>query len=451
MISVRTALVAGETIDEARTQIRLAWPIALAQFGMVALSLVDTAFVGRVSRVELASVALGRSLSFVISSIGFGVASAIDPLAAQALGAGEPDRAWCALTRTVRAVTLLSVPAVAVTVGATWLLSWAGVSAEVVVRTRTFLVAQIPNQIALTVFFAAKSFLQARGETRPALVGSALANVLNVLVCAAIVRGDDSLHALGLPGLGLPRLGAVGAAIASDVAALVLMGVALFAARPFRVPFVGDEVSTTEVFRLGIPIGLQFAAEIGVFSLAALLAARFGDVALSAHQIALGLASFTFMGALGVSGATAVRVGLAIGARQSPRRPGFVGMGLGSGAMIVGALAFAAIPGTVVRIFTDDSLVVRVAVPLVRVAAAFQMFDGLQVVAAGALRGAGDVRLPFVATVVAHWCVGLPVAIVFAFAGHLGVVGLWLGLTVGLVAVAIALAVRFAILSRGYG
>jgi multidrug resistance protein, MATE family len=440
---------AGSAVAEARIQIGLAWPIALAQFGMVALGLVDTAFVGRVSRVELASVALGRSLSFALSSIGFGVASANDPLVAQALGAGQPGRAWSALTRTVRVVVFLSGPAVAVTVGVTWLLPWAGVSSEVVLRTRAFLVAQIPNQIALSVFFAAKSFLQAHGVTRPALVGSLVANAVNVVVCASIVRGDDSLRALGLPGVGLPRLGAVGAAVASDVAAILLMGIVLVAARRFRVPVTSDPVSTTAVLRLGIPIGLQFAAEIGVFSLAALLAGRLGDVALSGHQIALGLASFTFMGALGVSGATAVRVGHAVGAGKSPRRTGLVGMALGSGAMIVGAVAFAAIPGTLVRIFTDDGTIVEVAVPLLRVAAAFQLFDGLQVVAAGALRGAGDVRLPFVANVISHWCIGLPVAVVLAFVCHMGALGLWLGLTVGLVTAATALATRFAVLSRG--
>ena len=439
----------SEIINEARAQIRLAWPIALAQFGMIALSLVDTAFVGRISRVELASVALGRSLSFALSSVGFGVASAIEPLAAQALGAGERDRAWCALTRTLRAVVLLSVPSVAMTIGVTWLLPWAGVSPEVVVRTRTFLVAQIPNQIALAIFFALKSFLQAHGATRPALLGAALANVMNFVVCAAIVGGDDSLRALGLPPIGLPRLGAVGAAIASDVAAVLLMGVVVSAALAFRAPVKGAKVTTAAVLRLGIPIGLQFAAEIGVFAVAALLAGRLGDAALAAHQIALGLASFTFMGALGVSGATAVRVGRAVGAGKSPRCPGLVGMALGAGAMIVGAVAFAAIPTGLVHIFTHDSVVVQIAVPLLRVAAAFQLFDGLQVVSAGALRGAGDVRLPFVASAVSYWCIGLPAAVFLAFTCKLGALGLWLGLTAGLVTVAAALATRFATLSRG--
>lgn len=443
-------------IEEARIQLRLALPIALAQFGMIALSLVDTAFVGRVSRVDLAAVSLGRSLVFALSSLCLGAASAIEPLASQALGAGRPGRAWSAMRQTVRTVIVLSVPSIVMTLAATWSLPFAGVSETVVERTRAFLVAQMPNQVALMVFFAGKSFLQAHGFTRPAVLGAALANVVNVLVCAAIVGGDDSLRALGLTPIGLPRMGAVGAAIASDVASLLMMATVLLAAR--RVPGSSgrgagprsddDEVSAAAVLRLGIPIGLQFAAEIGVFTLAAVLAGRLGDVALSAHQIALGLASFTFMGALGVSGATAVRVGYAVGARRSPRRSGFVGIGLGLAAMVAGAIAFATIPGTLIRLFTLDSLVVATAVPLLRVAAAFQLFDGIQVVAAGALRGAGDVRLPFVANVVSHWCVGFPIAILLGFFFHRGALGLWLGLTAGLVTVALTLAGRFAVVSR---
>jgi multidrug resistance protein, MATE family len=449
-------------LEEARIQLRLAAPIALAQFGMIALSLVDTAFVGRVSRVDLAAVSLGRSLAFALSSLCLGAASAIEPLAAQAIGAGKPGRAWSAFRSTLRAVVLLSAPSIVITLAATGLLPLAGVSAAVVERTRTFLVAQVPNQAAIMVFFAGKAFLQAHGITRPALVGAAVANVVNVLLCAAIVGGDESLRALGLPPVGLPRLGAVGAAIASDVASLLMAAIVLLAARrtprslasaamagrPPSTEPADDEVSVPAVLRLGIPIGLQFAAEIGVFTLAAVLAGRLGDVALSAHQIALGLASFTFMGAWGVSGATAVRVGYAVGARTSPRRPGFVGIALGLGAMVAGAVAFATIPGMLVRMFTLDSLVIATAVPLLRVAAAFQLFDGVQVVAAGALRGAGDVRLPFIANVVSHWCVGFPIALVLGFVLHRGALGLWLGLTAGLVTVAITLAGRFAVLSR---
>jgi MATE family multidrug resistance protein len=155
------------------------------------------------------------------------------------------------------------------------------------------------------------------------------------------------------------------------------------------------------------------------------------------------------MAALGVSGATAIRVGYAVGAGVSPRRVGMLGILLGAAAMSVGVAAFTGAPEAIVSLFTRDEHVASIGVGLLRIAAVFQLFDGVQSVAAGALRGAGDVRVPFVANVVAHWLVGLPLSLVLAFVLHGGAEGLWWGLTAGLVVVAVALSVRFAHLSRG--
>ena len=202
------------------------------------------------------------------------------------------------------------------------------------------------------------------------------------------------------------------------------------------------------VYQLGMPVGLQLLAEMGIFSLVALLSGALGPEVASAHQVALGLASFTFMGAVGVSGATAVRVGHAIGAGSSPRRAGLLGIALGAAIMTVGAVAFTAVPHALVSAFTKDERVIAIGVDLLRIAALFQLFDGVQAVAAGALRGAGDVRFPFVANVVAHWLVGFPVALTLGFALHLGARGLWWGLTSGLVVASTALALRFSAISR---
>src|SRR5580693_6864846 len=176
---------------------------------------------------------------------------------------------------------------------------------------------------------------------------------------------------------------------------------------------------------------------MGIFSLVALLAGTLGAEVASAHQVAIGMAAFTFMGALGVSGATAVRVGHAVGAGRSARAAGFLGIALGAGVMMVGVVAFLAVPRLLVSAFTNDARVIAIGVDLVRIAALFQLFDGVQAVAAGALRGAGDVRFPFVANVVAHWLVGFPIALVLGFALHGGAQGLWWGLTAGLVAISI--------------
>ena len=197
------------------------------------------------------------------------------------------------------------------------------------------------------------------------------------------------------------------------------------------------------VLGLSLPIGLQLLAEIGVFSVVALLAGRLGEVSVSAHQVAIGLASFTFMGALGVSSATSVRVGHAVGEGRSPRRVGLLGVGAGSAWMFLSGAAFALFPAPLVRIFTEDARIIELGTRLMYVAALFQVFDGVQAVAAGALRGAGDVRYPFAVNLGAHWLVGFPLAIVLGFYAHLGALGLWWGLLAGLVVVSVLLLARF--------
>jgi MATE family multidrug resistance protein len=251
-----------------------------------------------------------------------------------------------------------------------------------------------------------------------------------------------------LPPLGLPALGALGGGIAFSIACFVLLAFVGVASLKYRSKEQAPPVPLARVYRLGLPVGLQMFAEIGVFSLVALLSGALGPEVASAHHIAIGMAAFTFMGAVGVAGATSVRVGYAIGAGRSPRRAGTLGIALGAVGMTLGAVAFMTVPHMLVRAFTTDERVVAVGVDLLRIAALFQIFDGVQAVAAGALRGAGDMRYPFVANVVAHWLVGFPAAMVLGFALHGGARGLWWGLTAGLVFVSVLLAARFAVITR---
>src|SRR5688500_17171578 len=181
-----------------------------------------------------------------------------------------------------------------------------------------------------------------------------------------------------------------------------------------------------------MPVGLQVLAEIGVFSFVSVIAGRLGKVPVSAHQIAIGLASFTFMGALGIGGATAVRVGHAVGEGRSTRVSGLVGIALGAIFMSACAVMFLVVRRPLVGIFTEDPATAELAASLLGVAAAFQLFDGVQAVAAGALRGAGDVRFPFAINVAAHWLVGLPLSLYLAFWLGWGARGLWWGLMAGL-------------------
>ncbi len=449
------------TRGELETITRLAMPIAVAQFGLTLLGLVDVAVLGHVSAAELGGASIGRSIGFAGLGLGIGAGAALEPLAAQAIGANEPDVAWRAYVATAYACAAIWVPCSVLTIASTWLLVPMGVDVELVMPCRAFLVAQTPGLLLFALFLASKTFLQAHKRTWPALIASVAANVVNLVVCNALVRGEIPLGRFGRIALGLPSLGAFGAGLASTLSSVVLMSIVWLVILPMRPrPSASGppssrsdiaRVSVSRVLRLGTPIGFQLLAEIGVFSVVAVLAGRLGKVAISAHQIAIGLASFMFMGVLGISGATAVRVGHAVGEGHSPRRAGLLGIAMGAAFMACSGGVFLIFPRPLMALFTDDPAITELGVRLLGIAAAFQLFDGIQGVAAGALRGAGDVRFALVSNVVAHWLIGFPLALFLGFTLQLGAFGLWWGLLAGLVIVSGLLLWRFLKISKGGG
>lgn len=427
----------------------LSWPIMLAQLGTILMSLVDTAILGRVSVEDFAGASIGRAIAFAAATMTMGIATALEPLASQALGANEPGRAWSAFMATIRATLASFVPSFALAMAVTLVLRPLGVEATVIARARAFLLGQAPQMAFLGVFLAAKVFLQAHRITWPAMVGAVAANLVNVVVCTLLVRGDTALVSVGMRAIGMPAMGAFGGGIALSISTLVLMLSVLVPAFRLRPKESSAPVPAAVVWRLGAPVGLHMLAEYGIFTTVALMAAKLGARVASAHQIAIAVASFMYMGALGVGGATAVRVGLAVGGGRNARRPGLLGLLVGSAFMCIGIVLFAALPQELTDLFTDDPEVIALGATLLRVAAIFQLFDGVQVVVGGALRGAGDVRFPFVINVIAYWLIGLPAALLLCFTFHYGAVGLWVGLTIGLVADAVLLTSRFIVLTRG--
>lgn len=443
-------------LEEIRETLRLAVPIAFAQVAMMTMGLVDAAMVGRVSAVDLSAVSIGNALFFMMVCTPMGVTLAVEPLASQAVGAGDLQRAWNSVRAGVVACMLLALPTMLVTGLSTLGLEPLGVDASVLHAAQRYVLVRLPGIPLWLLFMAAKAYLEARGITRPMLVGGWVANVVNFFVVGALVFGDRALVRVGLRPMGLPSLGSFGAGIGTTISTAVLAGIALAAAwqaRPKGVKLLerGALAETTKkLLRVGVPIGLQLVTEAAVFTVVTMLAGRFGPGISSAHQIAIGLASYTFMGVLGISSATAVRVGRAIGAgdERGPRRAWLVGEGLVILYMGGCGLAFLAIPRALAEVFTDDPVVVETAVRLIRVAAAFQIFDGVQGVAGGALRGAADTRFASWANVACHWCLGLPLALLFGFGRGFGAVGLWWGMLVGLAAAALTLSARFWALSR---
>jgi MATE family multidrug resistance protein len=434
---------------EARTLLALAWPISVAQLALMLLNLVDTAVVGRHSVDALAGASLGRNIAWPAQSLALGLAIVPETLASQALGAKRPGEAWSSYVAAIRFSLFMAPLSIAITFALVQLLGAIGIEDAVVREARAFVWGFIPSQVAFGVFSASRAFLQAHGAVRHALYAAIAGNVVNAVACVCLVLGDPGLVALHLPPMGFVPRGAFGAGLASSIGSVFLASWLAVVAYQHRAPVPANErVGLALIAKLGLPLGFQLLAEMGAISLASVLAGRFGAQATAANQICLGLASFTFMGALGVSGGTAVRVGHAVGEGSDARLRGRVGIVVGSSLMLFGSVLFATAPLMLARLFTNDDAVLELSVSLLRIAALFQFFDGMQVVSAGALRGIGDVRFPLVANLFAHWVVGLPSAWVFAHYMHLGVRGLWFGLSLGLFTAALLLALRFEVLSK---
>ncbi len=308
--------------------------------------------------------------------------------------------------------------------------------------TARYTLARAPSVIPFLVGTAARGYLQARGDTRPILIGSVLAVLLNVPVGRALVLGSDLL--------GFEGLGVAGAGWASTIAAVVMTVVMLLGVGRPRGARRLAWGTIRRASRIGFPLSGQLFAEVGMFSLVTFLVGYFGPEALTGHHIALTLSSLTFQVTLAIGAAASVRVGRSVGQGDVPgtRRAGFTALGLGLVFMAVGSGVFWAFPRPLAELLADDAGAVKAAVGMIAVAAAFQIVDGVQAVAAGVLRGAGDTTPVFLANVLGHYLLGLPIGLALTYALGMGPVGLWWGLSAGLSVVAVALVWRFHRLSR---
>lgn len=440
-------------LDEFRALVRLALPLAGANFGQMLLGAVDTAVVGRLGAVELGAAGLGNSLFFCVSILGMGVMMGLDPLVSQAHGAQEHAQARRTLWQGVWLALIGTIPLGIGILALSTQLERLGIDSQAANLTRDYLGARLWGLLPFLLFAALRSYLQSVGRATPMFYAALIANLINLPVSWLLVFGDAGLTRLGLPALGVPELGVAGAGYTSAFCTLLQLLVLILAVRGVSVPDTSaserfrrpERVLMKRALRLGLPIGFTLLAEVGIFSLTNVAMGNLGQTALAAHQVAITLASATFMIPLGIGAAASVRVGQAVGARDDAgvRRAGLCALAAGVGFMSLGALAFWTLPGPLSRIITDQDEVVRAAVPLLLVAAVFQIFDGSQAVLAGALRGAGDTTLPLVLNLAGYYLVGTPVGLGLAFlAGH-GAVGLWWGLSSGLICVALSLGWRF--------
>jgi len=434
---------------------KLALPIAVAQAGQSMMGMVDTAVAGRAGTEVLGAVGLANAIFFAIGSFGLGAMMGLDPLISQAIGSGHGQRARRLLWQGVWLATLLFA-----LIGPLLLLlpqgmSLIGVDPSLIPEARAYLLWRAPSFLPLCLYGALRSYLQGRGRTAPVVWAAVIANLFNLGADVILVLGGSVLPEWAGPLRSFPAMGASGAAIATTLCSILQVGIMAFGIRFLETPADAARrrprwPELRESFRVGLPIGLHLLAEVGVFALSGMLAARLGQASMAAHQVALTYGSLAFTFALGIGNAASTRVGWAVGRGDDSgaRRSAWVAFGAGVTVMTLSAAVFLIVPNGLVRLMTNQPEVWAVAVPLMLVAAVFQIADGVQGVGAGVLRGVGDTRFTFVANLIGHYLVGLPIALWLGFSMGWGVHGIWWGLCAGLFVVAIALVLRFRSLGK---
>ena len=413
---------------ELRPVATLAAPVVVAEVGWVSMQLVDIGMVGRLGPEAIGAVGVGSALFLAFGVFGMGLLLGLDTLVSQAYGAGSRSecRRWLRHGIWLALALALPIGLVARAVGAN-LDAW-GFDPGVLPLVHDYFDVVTLSLPPLLLYAAFRRYLQAVTRVTPIMVTLVTANIVNAAANWVLVFGN----------LGAPALGVEGAAWATCISrsymAVVLAIVAVRQGGLGR-PLAGVRLAGfRRLLALGWPAATQTTLEYGAFAAITILAARLDPTTLAAHQIVVNVSGLTFMVPLGISAAGAVRVGHAVGRRDAPgaAAAGWSTIVLGAGVMTAAAIVFLTVPRLILGIFTPDTQVVGIGLTLIFVAALFQIFDGLQVSATGALRGLGDTRTPMQLNLAGHWMCGLPIGYTLCFVMGWGVIGLWIGVLIGL-------------------
>ena len=426
--------------SELGPMLRLALPVVLAELGWMSMGIVDTIMVAPLGPAAIGAAGIGTALHMALAIFGMGLLLGLDTLVSQAYGAGDHRDCHRWLVHGLVLATLLAVPVTLVCLGILVAVPALGFHPEVMPLLRGYFAVVLWSTLPLLLYAAVRRYLQGIHAAAPVAFALVTANLVNA--------GANQLFIYG--GLGIPALGVPGAAWATLLSRVYMFLVLWLAARHYDrlrnsgLAAVSRRISRDRLVRLwhlGFPAASQVSIEVGVFALATALAGRLDPVSSAAHQIAINVAATAFMVPLGVASAGAVRVGNRVGARdpEGAARAGWAAIALGGIFMSATALLFVTVPRALIGLFSPGPDVLALGASLLLVAAVFQLFDGLQAVATGVLRGLGETRTAMLVNLVGHWLLGLPVGYVLCFTLGMGVLGLWIGLSTGLIVCGIIL------------
>ncbi len=426
----------------------LAYPVMLSQLGQVMVGVADSVMVGQLGAVPLAAASLANSIFFVVLMFGIGVSMAITPLVAMADG----NRKYKRIAKLFRHSFVINLATGFILIILILLfaptLQYMNQPDAVVDLAIPYLVIITLSLLPFMFFQTFKQFAEGLSQTKQAMYIIIICNLLNVFLNWVLIYGKWGFPELGLNGAGWATL-----------IARVLMGAVIayyvWNSRRYKNYYISFKMNSLNfpmismMLRIGVPTGFQYIFEVGAFSTAAIMMGWIGVTALAAHQIAINLASVSYMMASGISAAAMVRVGNQLGKNDitTLREVGFTSFGMVGLFMFVSALLFISFRNFLPSLYIDDAVVIEMSSGLLIIAGLFQLSDGIQVVGLGALRGMADVRVPTIITLVAYWVIGLPLGYVFAFIFDYGAKGIWYGLFIGLTVTGVMLLVRFNLLS----
>lgn len=430
--------------EEIFKTIKLAYPVIIGQLGIVMMGVVDSIMVGRLGSVPLAAASLGNSLIFIILIIGIGSSSVVTPLVAILVGGKRFSECGVYFRQSLLVNMLLSLVMIGIILIGVNFIHHLNQPDEVIELTIIYMSIVGLSALPLMFYQTYKHFIEGFSIMKPAMIIALLANIINAFANWVLIFGE----------LGFPKLGLAGAAWATFASRVFMALVIMFYVmrnekfKQYDVTFHFRSINfpvIKKILRLGLPSGFQYFFEVGAFSFAVVMIGWIGTNELAAHQIAINLASISFMGVLGISQAASIRVGNAMGEQSVSkiRKAGFTAIVLGASIMSLAGLTFILLNKFLPTLYIDDEAVISIASRLIIIAALFQLSDGTQAVGIGVLRGLTDVKGPTIITFVAYWMISLPIAYLLAFDFNLGVEGVWIGLLIGLTVSAILLTFRF--------